>query len=159
MAKRVAPLCKGFIGVDLSSRTIERAKKNLEQLKNVKLHCVDFMEHTFKDTFDIVYSSLTFMHIKYKQEAINKIVTLLNKNGRFVLSIDKNRSECIDCGTRIIEIYQDDLDNYYLCNSYIYREGVWIIKSDVRIYWITYARSIGVNKETFHVSYDWKVQL
>lgn len=63
-----------------------------------------------KCSFDIIYSSLTFMHIKDKQEAICKIATLLNENGRFVLSIDKNKSEYIDYGMRIIEIYPDDLD-------------------------------------------------
>lgn len=110
LAKRVAPLCKVFIGVDISSKTIERAKKNLVELENVELHCADFIEHAFECSFDIIYSSLTFMHIKNKQEAISKIATMLNGNGRFVLSIDKNKSEYIDYGTRIIEIYPDDLN-------------------------------------------------
>ena len=114
-----------FTGVDISSKTIERAKKNLEKLENVKLHCADFMQYTFKDSFDIVYSSLTFMHIKNKQEAINKISTLLNENGRFVLSIDKNRSERIDYGTRIIEIYPYELN---MTKKYIEKSDMKIEK-------------------------------
>ena len=33
---------------------------------------------------------------------------MLNNNGIFVLSIDKNRDKFIDMGTRKIEIYPDD---------------------------------------------------
>lgn len=125
LAKRVAPSCKMFTGVDISPKTIERAKKNLEKLENVKLHCADFIEYRFEDTFDTIYSSLTFMHIKNKQEAINKISTLLNENGRFVLSIDKNRSERIDYGTRIIEIYPDELN---MTKKYIEKSDMKIEK-------------------------------
>lgn len=110
LAKRVAPLCQAFTGVDISPKTIERAIANLRQLENVELRCAEFMEYEFQCPFDIIYSSLTFMHIKDKQEAIRKIATLLIENGRFVLSIDKNKNEYIDYGTRIIEIYPDDLD-------------------------------------------------
>ena len=67
------------------------------------------------------------MHIKNKQEAINKITTLLNDNGRFVLSIDKNKNEYIDYGTRIIEIYPDDLSTTkkYIENSGLQLEKVF----------------------------------
>ena len=125
LARRVAPLCKVFVGVDISSKTIERAEKNLAQLENVKLHCVDFIEHAFDCSFDVIYSSLTFMHIKNKQEAINKIATLLNDNGRFVLSIDKNKNEYIDYGTRIVEIYPDDLS---ITKKYIKKSGLQLEK-------------------------------
>ena len=121
LAKRVAPLCKVFIGVDISLKTIERANENLAGSENVELHCADFIEHAFECSFDVIYSSLTFMHIKNKQEAINKIATLLNENGRFVLSIDKNKNEYIDYGTRIIEIYPDDLD---ITKKYIEKSGL-----------------------------------
>lgn len=50
------------------------------------------MEYDFDSTFDVIYSSLTFMHIKDKQKAINKIADLLNDNGRFVLSISKEET-------------------------------------------------------------------
>ena len=125
LAKRVAPLCKDFAGIDISSKTIERAKENLAELENVELHCADFTEHAFECSFDIIYSSLTFMHIKNKQEAINKIATLLNDKGRFVLSIDKNKNEYIDYGTRIIEIYPDDLS---ATKKYIEKSGLQLEK-------------------------------
>ena len=54
------------------------------------------------------------MHIKDKSYAIKKIASLLNENGLFVLSIDKNNSEFINMGTRKIKIYPDDPTD--ICN-------------------------------------------
>ena len=107
LAVRVAHLCGEFYGVDISTKTIERAKENLANFKNVRLTCADFLYCEFDGTFDVVYSSLTFMHIEDKQRAVNKIAELLNGAGRFVLSIDKNPSEFIDIGTRKIRIFPD----------------------------------------------------
>lgn len=107
LAVRVSPLCGEFYGVDISSKTIERATENLADFKNVRLTCADFLSYEFGRAFDVVYSSLTFMHIEDKQKAVNKIAGLLNYAGRFVLSIDKNPSEFIDNGTRKIKIFPD----------------------------------------------------
>lgn len=93
--------------VDISSKTIECATENLTKFENVKLICADFLPYEFGHSFDIIYSSLTFMHIEDKQRAVNKIAGLLNGTGRFVLSIDKNSSEFIDAGTRRIRIFPD----------------------------------------------------
>lgn len=109
LAVRVALFCGEFYGVDISSKTIERAKENLDELENVRLTCADFLSYEFGRAFDVVYSSLTFMHIEDKQRAVNKIAGLLNDAGRFVLSIDKNPSEFIDTGTRKIRIFPDTL--------------------------------------------------
>lgn len=107
LAVRVASLCGEFYGVDISSKTIERATENLADFKNVGLTCADFLSYEFGRAFDVVYSSLTFMHIEDKQRAVNKIAGLLNDAGRFVLSIDKNPSAFIDTGTRKIRIFPD----------------------------------------------------
>lgn len=104
------PLCGQFCGIDISPKTIDRAKENLSAQANVSLHCGDFLTFEFSKAFDVIYSSLTFMHIKEKQKAINKIAGLLNDAGRFVLSIDKSRSRFIDIGTRKLRIYPDTAD-------------------------------------------------
>ena len=111
LAVRVAPLCGEFCGIDISSKAIERAKENLAEHRNVELICGDFLSHKFDRKFDVIYSSLTFMHIEDKQRAVEKIAELLNNSGRFVLSIDKNQSEYIDTGTRKIKIYPDNADS------------------------------------------------
>ena len=51
------------------------------------------------------------MHFKDKATVITKVDKLLNDNGIFCLSIDKNQSEYIDMGTRKIKVYPDTLDN------------------------------------------------
>lgn len=108
LAVKTASLCKTLCGIDLSSKTIERAKENLCACDNIQLICADFISFSFDIRFDVIYSSLTFMHIKKKQKCINKIHSLLKSGGRFVLSIDKNQDKLIDYGTRKIEIYPDN---------------------------------------------------
>lgn len=73
LAVRVAPECREFCGIDLSPKTVKRAKENLKEQTNVALICGDFMSYEFGRKFDVIYSSLTFMHIRDKQAAINKV--------------------------------------------------------------------------------------
>lgn len=108
LAIRAAPLCGSFFGIDISPKTIGRAKENLKQYDNVSLIHGDFLSYRFECSFDVIYSSLTFMHIKDKQAAINKVAALLSDEGRFVLSIDKNQDEYIDTGKSKIKIYPDN---------------------------------------------------
>lgn len=108
LAIKIAPSCGRFVGVDISPKTIERAKENLLSCSNVELICDDFMSFSFDRCFDVIYSSLTFMHIREKAFAIQKIASLLKTDGLFVLSIDKNQSDFIDMGTRQIKIYPDN---------------------------------------------------
>lgn len=115
LAVRTASLCAEFYGIDISSKTIVRAKENLAEYKNVKLICADFMSYEFNYSFDVVYSSLTFMHIENKQSAVNKITTILNERGRVVLSIDKNQDKYIDTGTRKIAVFPDTVENISSC--------------------------------------------
>jgi len=115
LAVKVAPECGSFAGIDISPKTIERAKENLSGFPNVTLICDDFMTHRFDEQFDVIYSSLTFMHIQDKLTAINKIAGLLKIGGRFVLSIDKNQSEYIEINNRKVKIYPDKPDE--ICGS------------------------------------------
>ena len=117
IAIKTAPLCERLVGIDISSKTIERASENLESLQNVKLICDDFMSCQFAEGFDVIYSSLTFMHIENKLTAIKKVASLLLGDGLFVVSIDKNQADIIDMGTRKIKIYPDnptDIQNFIL---------------------------------------------
>ena len=107
LAIRVAPLCGEFYGIDISPKTIERAQENLAELWNISLICGDFLSYEFDRFFDVIYSSLTFMHIEDKQRAIDKIAGLLSCAGRLVLSIDKNPCDYINNGLRKIRIYPD----------------------------------------------------
>lgn len=123
IAIKVCGLCKDFTGIDISTKTIERAKENLQIFDNKNLICADFMNYEFDEKFDIIYSSLTFMHIQDKQTAITKTAKLLNANGRFILSGEKNDSDVIKFNTRTIRIYPDKVENISDC----------IVKSELEI--------------------------
>ncbi|MCI8472473.1 MAG: class I SAM-dependent methyltransferase [Clostridiales bacterium] len=125
LAVQVAPLCAKFCGIDISPKTIQRAKENLSMSNNVMLICDDFMEHSFDSSFDIIYSSLTFFHFQDKQAAIYKTASLLNENGRFILSLSKNQDAYIDMGERKILIYPDD---YSVMKKYITNARLNLIK-------------------------------
>ena len=125
LAVRVAPECREFFGIDISQKTVKRAKENLKKQTNVTLVCGDFMSYEFGRKFDVIYSSLTFMHIKDKQAAINKVKTLLNISGRFVLSIDKSQGDTIEYGTRKIKIHHDRKEDIA---EYINQSGMSLIK-------------------------------
>jgi ubiquinone/menaquinone biosynthesis C-methylase UbiE len=118
LAVRVSNYCGHFSGIDISPKTIVRAQKNLMaaySLKkafyaHVQLIYDDFINHNFTDKYDIIYSSLTFMHIRDKRAAIEKIASLLIPGGRFVLSLDKNQQTEIDFTTRKVLVYPDNPD-------------------------------------------------
>lgn len=107
IARKVAPNCLKLFGLDISPKTIERAKENLAEIDNIELICADFLTYEFNLTFDVVYSSLTSMHFEDKRGFIERVSVLLKSKGRFVLSIDKNQSDWIDMGVRKVRIYPD----------------------------------------------------
>ncbi|GEM_PF-1063798 len=115
LALKTAPLCKSLTGIDISPKTVERAAENLSNFENVKLVCGDFNSSKFKGSYDIIYSSLTFMHFIDKQKTINKIASMLNTGGRVVLSIDKDKSKYIDYKTRKLRVYPDSAENIITC--------------------------------------------
>lgn len=65
----------------------------------------------------MIYSSLTFLHIREKKKAIGKVAQLLKENGRFILSIDTSRQKFLDCGERSLRLYPDSPQKTekYLC--------------------------------------------
>ena len=65
------------------------------------------------------------MHINDKQSAIKKTASLLNPNGKFVLSIDKNQQNKIDFGNRKVEVYPDTPQEI---NSLLIESGLFIEK-------------------------------
>jgi len=135
LAIKIAPNCKSFCGIDLSPKTIDRAKENLAAFQNIVLLCGDFLTYTFSERFDIVCSSLVFMHIEDKTAAVQKAAGLLNSGGKLVISIDKNPSDRLECNGRILNIYPDNPEQLcaivkaagFLCGQMIETEFAYII--------------------------------
>lgn len=107
LAVRIAPKCRRFTGIDLSPKTIARAGEHLAGQGNAALICGDFLAHEFREKYDVICSSLTFMHLEDKAGAARRIASLLHPGGRAVISIDKDQSGVIDCGERKVKVYPD----------------------------------------------------
>lgn len=114
LADKVAPYCSKLTGIDISPKTVERAKVNLNKHGNITFICDDFNSYEFGETFDVIYSALTMMHFEEKAHIITKIDKLLNYGGIFCLSIDKDQSGYIDMGTRKLKVYPDTPENIIL---------------------------------------------
>lgn len=125
LALKIAPQCKEFYGIDISPKTIKKAKENLQEFDNITLLLGDIEKYSFDRSFDVVYSSLTFMHIKNKKGVIDKISHLLTQGGRFVLSVDKSQNTVLEYGGRKITIYPDSVKNVERC---VLHSGMSIIE-------------------------------
>lgn len=108
IAVKTAPHCKKLYGIDISSKTIDRAKENLAFADNVEYILVDYSEYNFDRRFDVIYSSLTLLHIEDKQAFFCKVYDDLKTGGKFVLSIDDNQDEYLDMGDYKIRVYPDN---------------------------------------------------
>ena len=107
IAKKIISQCKTYVGIDISTKTIDTAIKHFGSFKNAFFVNEDFLNYKANQKYDVICSTLTFMHIKEKEKALIKIFNLLKNNGKFVLSIDKNQREFIDTGYSKIVIYPD----------------------------------------------------
>lgn len=108
LAVKTAPCCRHFTGIDISPKTVERAKQHLGAYGTVTLICGDYLTFGFDEKYDVIYSSLTWMHLRDKQAAMDKTAGLLKGTGRLVLSISKDQTDLIDYGTRKIRVFPDN---------------------------------------------------
>jgi len=108
LALRTVPLCRALTGIDLSPATIRRAEENLAGYSHVRLICEDFMTWETVEQFDVIYSSLTFLHIRDKRGAAQRVARLLRPGGRAVISLDKSQEQVLDYGTRRLRVWPDD---------------------------------------------------
>lgn len=111
IASKVAPYCMKLCGIDISPKTIERAKENLKDYNNIQFIRADFLKYDFDQTFNVIYSSLTMMHFENKQNVIHKVDKLLEQNGVFCLSIDKSTDKEIDMGSYKLRVFPDNADD------------------------------------------------
>lgn len=125
LAVRTAPLCRTFFGIDLSPKSIGRAGENLRDYSNICLIRGNFLTYPFDRTFDVIYSSLTFLHIRAKRQAIRRVVSLLTPDGRFVLSISKSRDRLLKFNEREVTLYPDTPE---MITALLADAGLWLEK-------------------------------
>ena len=87
-----------------------------------------------------MYIKTSLVHIKNKDDAINKVASLLCDDGIFVLSIDKNQSDFIDMGTRKIQIYPDD--PIKICNCISEANLIILDRYDTKNAYITVSKKV-----------------
>ncbi|GIO40777.1 class I SAM-dependent methyltransferase [Paenibacillus apis] len=103
--------CQKLVGIDISPKTIERARINLKEYSNIELLVNDIVSFNRPNTFDLAYSVLTFLHIEDKKKAFDNIYNSLKINGIFVLSISKD-DDWFEFTDRKIQLYPNNLDEY-----------------------------------------------
>ena len=108
IAKKIIKQCKKYVGIDISSKTVDVAKNHFKDFNNAFFINEDFLKYKDTEKYDVIFSTLTFMHIKDKKKALNNAFNLLKNKGEFILSIDKNQQNFIDTGYSRIEVYPDN---------------------------------------------------
>jgi len=108
LALRTAPLCGRFTGIDLAPLTAEKAREYLAEFSGARVLCGDFLTYPFEETFDLIYSSLTLLHVSCKEAAVRKIVSLLRPGGRVLLSLDRSRETVLDAGYGRLPVWPDE---------------------------------------------------
>lgn len=107
IAKKIVDLCKIYIGIDISQKTINVARNHFKNNTNARFVEGDFLNYDFTQMYDVICSTLTFMHIQDKEYALTKIFRLLKIGGKLVLSLDKNQQTFIDTGYSKIMVFPD----------------------------------------------------
>ena len=108
IAKKIIKQCKKYVGIDISSKTVDVARNHFKDFNNASFINDDFLKYKDTEKYDVIFSTLTFMHIKDKEKALINVFNLLKNNGIFVLSVDKNQQNFIDTGYSRIEVYPDN---------------------------------------------------
>ena len=103
----LAPLCKEWIGCDVSSNMIAHARARLQPFRNVRL--VEISGYDLQpipdQSIDVVYCTIVFMHLDEwdRYNYVLEAFRVLRPGGR--ISID-NFSLCSDAGWEVFEIHR-----------------------------------------------------
>lgn len=73
IAKKIVDLCKIYVGIDVSQKTINVARNHFYKQTNATFIDGDFLNYDFTKMYDVICSTLTFMHIQDKEYALTKI--------------------------------------------------------------------------------------
>ena len=96
--------CARLVGIDVSAKTLARARENLAGYNNVELVRADIAEYRCEATFDLVYLVWTIFHLEDKPRALANIVAALKPGGRLVISLERV-DDWLDYGPRKIRQY------------------------------------------------------
>ncbi len=102
VAKKVLDAgCARLTGLDISPKTLARARQNLAGYANVELLEADIQSFVRAEAFDVAYCVWAFFHFEDQPRALANIVASLKPGGRLALSLEQSNAE-LDYGSRII---------------------------------------------------------
>ena len=80
-------LCSSYTGIELSSKAIVKFK-NIYNENNEKIEMIhgDFELHEFNSKYDVIYCHGVLHHFKDYDKLLNKIYSILDKNGHLVFN-------------------------------------------------------------------------
>ena len=96
-----------LVGLDVSRNALAKCRRNIGDSKRLVLQQATFPEWDSDATFDVIYSSQTFMHIAELEDSFGRIRQLLSANGHVLISF-ANCDRIVDFGDRVLRLYRHD---------------------------------------------------
>lgn len=118
---------KKVVGVDISEKMLEIAKKENTSPKITYKHMAMEDISDFNDSFDLVVSSLAIQYVKDFEKLVKQVYRLLNANGSFIFSQEHPFSTSFTDGDRWTKDKEDiklhaNVSNYSIDGK---RESKW----------------------------------
>ena len=107
VGKQIAPLCRKWVGCDVSPHMLKLAAKRLERFDNVELYEIDgfHLQPVQDNSMSVVYSTVVFMHLEEwdRYNYVLEALRVLQPGGR--LYVD-NVDLCSDLGWEVFEVHR-----------------------------------------------------
>lgn len=100
--------CTALTGLDISVKSLARARRNLGEDPRVELRHVDILDFERPEAYDRVYCAWTFFHICDQPRALARMAAALKPGGRLVLSLEASDA-WLDYGPRMVRQYPIDV--------------------------------------------------
>jgi len=100
--------CAHLTGIDISPKTLERAKHNLAAYPNIELLLADAATFVRAESFDIAYCVWSFFHFPDQPRVLDNLVSSLKAGGRLVLSLEAG-DEWLEYDRRTVRLYPIDI--------------------------------------------------
>jgi ubiquinone/menaquinone biosynthesis C-methylase UbiE len=107
VGKQLAPICRKWIGCDVSPHMLALAATRLAEIRNIELHEISgFDLHPLpNECADVVYATVVFMHLEEwdRYGYVLEAHRLLRPGGRIFID---NVNLCSDDGWRVFEVHR-----------------------------------------------------
>ena len=102
---------ESYLGIDLSSRGIQKLNKRLQNLPNARAEVVDFLSEDFKEkNFDLIYAYGVLHHFRDIEELIERLKEKLTEGGTIVSHDPLQTSFPVKIMRKIYRPFQTDKD-------------------------------------------------